>query len=216
RSAGAMSSAEGDRGCGGDVTMFQSDFANQVRGESQSEGGDPPSKKKTAWQQSYNPKTGNTDIGKFALLKFGESLEKGQQLVNKNKSEIIGFSKEMQKIGENTTTTGLAATAVAAGAPFEGIGAIPGLKVAEIGGFITLEGKAIKVVTNALTGDEKAAAHDTAVEITSQAAGALVGSFFPIPNTVLANSTKEFLKASKEIVKNTSSETVKKNCAIIR
>jgi len=72
---------------------------------------DPPNKKRTAWQESYNPKTGNTDIGKFAVLKFGESLEKGQQLVNKNKSKIIGFSKEIQKMGDNTTTTGLAAVA---------------------------------------------------------------------------------------------------------
>lgn len=36
---------------------------------------DPPGKKKTAWQQSYNPKTGNTDIGKFALIKLEQSLE---------------------------------------------------------------------------------------------------------------------------------------------
>jgi len=60
---------------------------------------------------------------------------------------------------------------------------------------MTLVGKTIEIVTNAITGDGEMAAHDTAVEITSQVTGALVGSLFPIPNPTLANSTKEFLKA---------------------
>jgi hypothetical protein len=41
-------------------------------------------------------------------------------------------------------------------------------------------------------------------------AGAVVWSLFPIPNAALANSTKEFLKASKEIAKNSSGDVVKK------
>lgn len=36
---------------------------------------DPPGKKKTAWQQSYNSKTGNHDIGKYALLKTAEFFD---------------------------------------------------------------------------------------------------------------------------------------------
>gem|GEM_PF-3226153 len=136
-----------------------------------------------------------------------ETLKAGQ-LVNENKTEIVSFSKEIQKIGEKTTTTGLAAAA--AGAPFEGVGAAPGLKVAEIGGYITLGGKAIEITTNAITGNGQAAMHDVAVEVTGQVAGALAGALFPVPNPTLANSTKEFLKASKEITKNTSGDTVKK------
>ncbi|WP_337968753.1 DUF6443 domain-containing protein [uncultured Flavobacterium sp.] len=78
---------------------------------------DPPSKKKTAWQQSYNPKTGNTDIGKFALLKFEESLEGPAKFLNSintyvkekiepSNADIGTTATSKNGGGENEKTTG--------------------------------------------------------------------------------------------------------------
>lgn len=56
---------------------------------------DPPGKKKTAWQQSYNPKTGNHDVGKFALIKLEQSLEGPANFFNKINTyarEKVGLS----------------------------------------------------------------------------------------------------------------------------
>ncbi|WP_218823200.1 hypothetical protein [Flavobacterium psychrophilum] len=65
---------------------------------------DPPGKK-TAWRQAYNPRTGNTDIGKFALIKLEQSLEGPARFLN----SINTYIKE--KVGlsdKNLTTTATA------------------------------------------------------------------------------------------------------------
>ena len=70
---------------------------------------DPPGKK-TAWQQSYNPKTGNHDVGKYALLKTADFFNSintyVKEKVGLSDKDITSTATSKNGGGENQKTTG--------------------------------------------------------------------------------------------------------------
>ena len=66
---------------------------------------DPPGKK-TAMQRAYNPKTGNTDIGKLVLNVIGEFINSVNTYTNITDKEVTTTATSKKSNGENQKSTG--------------------------------------------------------------------------------------------------------------
>jgi len=136
-----------------------------------------------------------------------ETASKTQEWVKENKVQIISLAKEIQDVGDKTTTTGL--VAAAAGAPLAGIGASPGLTVATAGGALSTIGELLEIGTNFIAGDISEGTGSAAVYITGKLAEMAVDRAVPGPNPNVAPKVEELIKATNETVKNLTSEKTK-------
>jgi RHS repeat-associated protein len=147
-----------------------------------------------------------------AVSSTKETLKEGKQWVTDNKQQLIGVAKEIQKVGDNTTTAGL--VGAAAGATVAGVGASPGLAVAAAGGIVSGIGVGLEVATNLIAGDAGNGAEAGVAYVAGELAGMGVDKIIPGPNPSVTPQIKEAIKAGQEIVKNSTSnatqETTKK------
>ena len=141
-----------------------------------------------------------------------ETLKEGKQWVTDNKQQLIGVAKEIQKVGDNTTTAGL--IGAAAGSTVAGVGASPGLAVAATGGIVSAIGVGLEVATNLIAEDPDTGTGAGVAYVAGELAGMGVDKIIPGPNPSVTPQIKEAIKAGQEIVKNSTSnatqETTKK------
>jgi len=173
---------------------------------------DPP----TVWGKikAYVDYQWNTKIPND-LKKIGRELDNGkrwdatvkdvkrtgkdiQQVVKNNKVGLLKTAKVLQKTGDKTVQVGL--VGAAAGAPFAGVGAAPGLAVAKVGGVVSTTGSVLEIGVKFITNDEEAT-KDATTFIVSKTAEALANKALPGAGTEASATVKEVVKATREIVK---------------
>ncbi|MCY1231631.1 hypothetical protein D3C72_1436810 [compost metagenome] len=136
----------------------------------------------------------------------GEAIDKTQNFVKENKKEILATAKTLQDTGDGLVATGLASAAV--GSQFVGVGATPGLKLAEFGGYMSLGGKVLEIVTNFVAGDVKEGSANAAAYIAGEVAGATVDKIIPGPNPDVSNDVKKLIEVGRKVTSETASNNV--------
>ena len=162
---------------------------------------------KSSVSKTFNEtKTATVKTFNQAKKTVGETIDKAQNFVKENKKGILDFATTVKKTGNDLTTTGL--TAAAGGLAVEGVGALPGLKLAQIGGNMTLAGEAIEIATKWIAGDESAAGKELTTVAVAEGVGALVDAVLPGPPAATP-LVEEATRVLKEITKSTVSGNTK-------
>jgi hypothetical protein len=163
---------------------------------------------KTTVAKTYNEtKTTVVATTNKTVASTKETLKEGQKWVKDNKEQLIGLAKDIQKVGDDTTTAGL--VGAVAGAPVAGVGAAPGLTVAAAGGVVSAIGTGLEIGINLISGNNKEAAGGAAVYVVGELTGMAVDKAIPGPNPDATPIIKEFLQAGQEAVKNKTSDAAK-------
>lgn len=97
----------------------------------------------------------------------------------------------------------------AAGAPFAGVGAAPGLAVATVGGYVSTTGSVLEIGVKFITDDEEAG-KDFGTFVVSKGTEAVVNKILPGAGTEASQTIKETVKATREIIKNEAGNASKK------
>ncbi|AWK04509.1 hypothetical protein HYN56_09805 [Flavobacterium crocinum] len=129
------------------------------------------------------------------VKKIGHDIKKWSK---ENKDGLLKIAKVMQKTGDATTTVGL--VGAAAGAPFAGVGAAPGLAVAGYGGTVSTIGSVLEIGVKFITDDDEAT-KDLGVFLVSKGSEAAVNKILPGAGTEASQAIKEAAKVSREIIK---------------
>jgi len=137
-----------------------------------------------------------------------------QKWTKDNKQQLLGVAKGIQKVGDDTTTAGLASAAVGAAitAPVGGEGAAPGLAVAGLGSAVSGAGSVLEIGVELITGDEEAM-QDIGGFIGGKAVEATANKFLPGAGPQASQEFKAAVKVTREIIK---TETSKKTEEIIK
>ena len=162
---------------------------------------------KYAVSRGYNQaKTSLTQAKDNAVKTIKQTANDVQKWTKDNKEQLLKGANFVQKTGDNITTTGLISAAV--GAPIAGVGAAPGLAVATAGGYVSLAGSVLEIGVKVITGDAEATG-DIGVFVASEAVGFAVNKVLPGPKGEIKKEIKEAIKASRDIIKNETSNKTK-------
>jgi len=134
-----------------------------------------------------------------------------QNVVKDNKKEILGVANGLQELGSKTTDYGL--TVAAAGSFVEGVGALPGLKTAEIGGYMQLAGKALETATEYLAGDNNKANSNVVVEMSGYVVDKVFDKVVPDAHPSGSKIVKDVYDTTKEVLKGNANDKVKDGVA---
>ncbi|SNR84382.1 RHS repeat domain-containing protein [Flavobacterium sp. ov086] len=137
------------------------------------------------------------------VKKIGSNIQKWTK---DNKKGLLDIAKVLQKTGDATTTTGL--VGAAAGAPFAGVGAAPGLAVATVGGYVSTAGSVLEIGVKFITEDEEAVG-DAGAFVAGELAGFAINKVLPGTKGEVKQEIKEAVKAGREIIKNETNNKTK-------
>ncbi len=136
-----------------------------------------------------------TEAKDKAVTATAQAAKSAQSYIKENKTEIVSFAKDMQKVGDGVAVAGGAAAV--AGAPIAGVGAAPGTIVAGAGGIYKGIGFVVEVGTELLTGGFGNAAGADGKEAIGRAAGIaadkMIDSALPGPTPHLPDGAKKML-----------------------
>lgn len=93
------------------------------------------------------------------------------------------------------------AGAAAAGAPFAGIGAAPGVAIAKVGGITSLAGTGMEITVNLITADYGEATENAVMEVGAELLSAGLDRLIPGANSDMDAVSKRIFEEGSKVIK---------------